>query len=108
MEVTIDTRINEHQSKLAVPLMRIFQEALSNVHRHANATSVMVSLDVIADMIELKIVDDGIGISNRRGARTGCQGLGLTSMRERVNELGGKLSINGKQGTVLKASIPFP
>jgi signal transduction histidine kinase len=108
MDVSIDTRINEYQAKLAIPLLRIFQEALSNVHRHAKATSVLVHLDVIDDIIELKIFDDGIGISNVRGSRTQPQGLGLTCMRERIEELGGKLVVKGSQGSRLKATIPLP
>jgi len=108
MDVSIDTRIDEYQAKLAIPLLRIFQEALSNVHRHAKATSVLVHLDVIDDIIELMIFDDGIGISNVQGSRTEPQGLGLTMMRERIEELSGKLVVKGSQGTRLKASIPLP
>jgi signal transduction histidine kinase len=108
MDVSIATSINDYQATLAIPLLRIFQEALSNVHRHANATSVLVRLDVSERVIVLQIIDDGIGIANEQGRCDHQQGLGLVSMRERIEELGGRLAVEGTNGTKLEATIPLP
>ena len=86
-----------------VAAYRIVLEALTNVSRHAGASSCTVRITV-ADGLELEIADDGGGINGQAG-----EGLGLTSMRERAEELGGSLSIEpgaGGSGTVVRARIP--
>lgn len=89
-------------------LYRVAQEAIANVHRHAHASRVEVRLIVRAsDHVHLVIDDDGIGIPSEAGlAATG--GVGISSMRARMDELGGRLGIYraGLGGRVI-ASIPL-
>jgi signal transduction histidine kinase len=66
-----------------VAVYRIVQEAITNVARHARATTCAARL-AIDDEVALEVVDDGVGISAGRNA-----GVGLSSMRERASELGG-------------------
>jgi len=89
-----------------VACYRIVQEALTNVARHAHATSCLVrlSVDRDADMLEVEITDDGVGIPEHR-----VVGVGLSSMRERAEELGGTLAVEPRPegGTRVLARLPL-
>lgn len=76
-----------------VTLYRVVQEALTNVARHARATSVQVTLTDAPSGIRLSIVDDGIGVTGEPLAR-----LGLLGIRERVSALAGSLVLTTGQG----------
>jgi signal transduction histidine kinase len=87
-------------------LYRCAQEALSNAHRHARATRVGVLLCFRDAATHLVITDDGVGISHEALAGTGLAGVGLASMRSRLSEIGGRLSINRLwPGTAIIASV---
>lgn len=90
----------------ATPLFRIFQETLTNVARHANATEVNVILARSNGDLSLEVHDNGKGISE--GRLSGRQTLGILGMRERALLLGGELSISGApgKGTTVKVRIP--
>ncbi|GAA4753958.1 hypothetical protein GCM10023264_21390 [Sphingomonas daechungensis] len=107
VDVSVDTRVNSLPEELAIPLLRICQEALTNVHRHAKAKSVSVRLDVIRGKIELEICDDGIGFSQEGVTDHNGYGVGLSGMRDRVARLGGHLDIHSNGGTTLKVLIPL-
>jgi two-component system NarL family sensor kinase len=90
-----------------VACYRIVQEALTNVARHARAKTchVRLSVDRAGRTLELGIRDDGVGMSEGRRA-----GVGLSSMRERAEELGGTLAIEpgSEGGTRVLARLPLP
>ncbi|MEO6028561.1 MAG: PAS domain-containing sensor histidine kinase [Candidatus Binatia bacterium] len=88
-------------------LYRIAQEALTNVARHAGATQVAVFLARRRRRIVLTIVDDGGGFDP---AEQRLAGLGLTTMRERVEMMGGELRIRGGvgRGTTIHVTLPTP
>jgi signal transduction histidine kinase len=90
-----------------VACYRIVQEALTNVARHAHARACLVRLlvDRRSDVLEVEITDDGVGISGSRVA-----GVGLSSMRERAEELGGTLAVEpgSEGGTRVLARLPLP
>jgi signal transduction histidine kinase len=90
---------------------RVIQEALSNVHRHAEAAGVEVDLSLRGKQLVLRIADDGRGIADPEALTEagGQLGVGIPGMRARVSQLGGVLSISGDAaGTVLEAMIPIP
>lgn len=89
-------------------LYRVLQEALQNVQKHANATTVLVSLLRTGHGLGLCIIDDGRGIEGLTGT-VRPKGLGLTSMNERVRMLGGSFRIRSKpdEGTELHAWVPW-
>jgi signal transduction histidine kinase len=90
-----------------VACYRIVQEAITNVARHAQAKTcrVRLSVDRDAGMLEVELTDDGVGMPKHRVA-----GVGLSSMRERAEELGGTLVVEpGPQGgTRVLARLPLP
>lgn len=77
-------------------LYRIAQEALNNALKHANATSVTVYLRVKEDMVELEVVDDGLGFNPDAAIDSG--GIGMDSMRERARQLGATLTVASQPG----------
>jgi signal transduction histidine kinase len=82
-------------------LVRVTQEALANVARHSHASTVTLDLDLAADAATLTITDNGCGFD----ASTTSPGVGLDSMRERLEALGGRLLVNSNpgSGTTIKA-----
>jgi signal transduction histidine kinase len=87
-------------------LFRIVQEGLTNILRHASATSVMVRLVQEQDLVTLEICDDGVGFDPQRveTLETGGRGLGLRGMRERAAILGGILELESApdEGTTVR------
>jgi PAS domain S-box-containing protein len=90
----------------SIALFRIFQEALTNVARHAGAKHIDVTLEATLEALTLQVHDDGRGIQTQQIA--GLDSLGLLGMRERVKRLGGNFDIRGiaGQGTTVTVSIP--
>jgi len=90
---------------LATAVFRIFQEALTNVTRHASATKVEVTLGLAKGNVRLSVSDDGVGLPDapRRGS------LGLLGMRERARRLGGDCEIKRQEprGTLVTVTIPL-
>lgn len=91
----------------ATALFRIFQETLTNVARHANATHVKAQLTVEEHMLTMQIADNGQGfdLEQVRGKRS----LGLLGMRERAENVQGTLEIHGApgQGTTIVVTVPL-
>jgi signal transduction histidine kinase len=86
-----------------VTLYRIFQEALSNVRKHAQASSVEVLLTFTPEQVEIEISDDGVGV-----AATTIPGFGLSGMKERAMAAGGLVTVEPRLGggTTVRACIP--
>ncbi len=82
-----------------VAAYRIVQEAVNNVIRHSRAQHAQISIAVNGELM-IKIQDDGVGLPAQIK-----QGVGLNSIRERVEELGGSLMLSSKQGTHLEVRI---
>ncbi|CAM2851716.1 sensor histidine kinase [Actinomyces slackii] len=112
----LDLRLDrELAPQVEAATLRVVQEALTNVRRHAHAswTRVEVAVEVAAEAsapdLVVRVVDDGVGL---RGAP---EGTGITGMRERLGTLGGSLTVdpasthapNGMTGTLLEARIPM-
>lgn len=92
---------------LSTAVFRIFQEAITNIARHANATEVKVVLRKEPGTVELTVGDNGKGITEKQISDE--RSFGLVGMRERVNYFGGDLTISGmpNKGTTVTASIPL-
>jgi signal transduction histidine kinase len=90
----------------ALDLLRVAQEALTNVYRHARASMVRVSISRRHGRVEVSIKDDGRGLPGIDGSPS--EGVGMSSMRHRVERHGGQLTVRRrKQGTEIRASVPL-
>ena len=91
----------------SVAIFRIFQETLTNITRHADATRVRISLKKDTTAVEMNVSDNGKGISKKR--LSGLQSFGLIGMRERAHSFGGNLAITGArgEGTTVAVAIPI-
>lgn len=91
---------------LNTTFFRIFQETLTNIIRHANATKVDVRFMETASQLVLEIRDNGRGISEEEINNT--KSIGLVGMRERASLLGGEVRLRGepKRGTTVSVRIP--
>ena len=91
-------------------LFRVAQEALTNVVRHAHATGVKIGITRIPGAIRMEICDDGKSFQVRKTLRTKTnKRLGLVGMRERIEMVGGNLTLESTpgQGTTVQVEIPF-
>ncbi len=110
----VDLKVTGEQqrldSKTEVALFRILQEALTNVIKHAAASSVKVSLTIGEENVILIVEDDGSGINKDYDDQTEPKHrLGLAGIQERALLLGGDCKIKSRpgKGTKIKVSIPF-
>jgi signal transduction histidine kinase len=90
-------------------VLRIVQEALANVRKHAAASRVTVTLSYLDDVAMLDVHDDGIGFDHAATVAAGA-GLGLHAMAERVAALGGSLAVESApgEGTTIAVEVPTP
>jgi signal transduction histidine kinase/ABC-type uncharacterized transport system substrate-binding protein len=108
--ISVDFKLEEISAQVphdtALCLIRLTQEALSNVGRHAHSKTAEVSLRTAADGLELTVTDTGVGFNAGNGSQPS---LGFASMQERVRLLEGKLTIKStpNQGTMVRAWVPF-
>jgi signal transduction histidine kinase len=96
-----------HSLPLETTLYRVLQESLTNVAKHAHATSVEVTLTRTGDMIRLSVEDNGQGMRHTaRGSTT--SGQGLDSIRERALMLQGECTIRNSEsgGSLIQVTIP--
>ncbi len=103
--VRIDDSIFGDSQKNLV-FFRILQEALTNVIRHANASSVSIMLNQSKQGITMTIKDNGIGIPEEK--IESYKSLGLISMRERVRQFDGKFVVSSKEGKGTKLTFFIP
>ena len=93
-------------SDRATAVFRIFQETLTNVVRHANATQVNIYLKEEGDKLILEVQDNGRGLTGRE--LSGTRSLGLLGMRERATMLDGEVNIIGRQGKGTTVGVRIP
>jgi signal transduction histidine kinase len=93
----------------AIHIYRIVQEALTNVSRHSGSTEAWVRLRQAEDRIELEIEDRGRGLPPEAERREGWRGIGLVSMRERAELMGGEFALvpAAAGGTIVRVGVPL-
>ena len=97
---------------LELAMFRILQEALTNVHRHANSPSAQIRLFVRGEKVVLEVQDEGKGLPSELLEQDGYErslGIGLRGMSERMHQLGGQLELTSEpnQGTTVTAIAPL-
>jgi signal transduction histidine kinase len=99
LDVRADVRLPE-QVELAA--YYVVAEALTNAARHADATSVDVEVDAGATVLHVRVRDDG------RGGADGSRGSGLVGLKDRVETLGGRISVHSPPGSGTELAIDLP
>jgi len=105
-----DSAADHLPSLASFQIFRFIQEALTNVRKHAAAQEATVTLMTDGSgQLKIVIADDGQGFAPRSERNGRARALGLTSMRERVEALGGTLQVNSQpgSGTQVTAAIPL-
>lgn len=102
----------ELKSEISLTVLRIIQEAMNNVVKHAKATCITVHIDFLPMELKLFVIDDGVGFDIEKIQEKSddiSSGFGLISMRERVELLNGEMLISSEpgRGTRLNIMIPF-
>jgi signal transduction histidine kinase len=111
IEQKIDIGEGDMPEPLKIVIYRVTQEAMNNIAKHSKADLVRFSLRKRDDVMELVFQDNGRGFSPEKinSQRATMKGLGLTSMRERIELSGGSFNIESGEGkgTIIRASWPF-
>ena len=91
-------------------VLRVVQEALQNVHKHAAASSASVSTRLEGADWVVEVTDDGRGFDPGAVAAQGRRNYGLQFMRERAELIGARLDVRSRAdgGTVVRLAIPTP
>jgi PAS domain S-box-containing protein len=114
--IAVDLELPEHFERpprdTETALFRIVQESLINIHRHAGSETARIRLRCDAETLELDIEDRGRGIPHASLTRIMCgagvAGVGIASMSERIEQLGGRLEITSDdRGTTVRARLPL-
>jgi signal transduction histidine kinase len=94
--------------EVEVTVLRVTQEALANVAKHAGASRVGVTLSYMGDIVSIDVRDDGVGLDPAVAANGNGSGFGLTAMRQRIENLSGTLEVESEPGagTAISASLP--
>ena len=104
VEVDCDTFTADVPLSLELLLCECCEEALTNVARHAAASSVQIRLGSDGNAVELVVVDNGVG----SGSGCASSGLGLVLTRDKVNLAGGGVWVEGRQGAGTKVTVRLP
>jgi len=104
--VTVAPDFGRLPAALETAIYRIVQEALHNVAKHASATTVSIDLKQEGDLVKLVIEDDGVGITPKPKAAR--QTFGLTGMRERMANVGGKMRLASTRGKGTRIEVSAP
>ena len=105
-----DIRLDESEvpEKLKIIIFRIIQEAMNNSAKHSGAGKICLRLSCEGGSIQLDISDDGIGFDRAAVPSSGQRAkFGLTSMRERAEQSGGKFVIESSRGIGTKISVDW-
>ena len=103
--ITIEPGFSDPDKERSTALFRIFQELLTNVARHANATRVNATIGD-GEALRLTVEDNGRGI--RREEHESAKSLGFMGLRERALAFGGAISVQGEEGKGTRVSVSIP
>jgi two-component system NarL family sensor kinase len=103
----IAREIDDLSDEMQRSILRVVQEALTNVHRHARASRVSVQAKIFADRLIIRIRDNGLGLfSRKRGDGSPLLGVGIRGMNARLQQINGRLMVRSRStGTVVLAVV---
>ena len=105
IEMTLDIDVEPLDPEIETTVYRLAQEAMTNIKKHAAATTARIELRGAPGRVELTVTDDGRGFDPATSGSGG--GFGMTGMRERAALAGGTFEVeSGESGTTVKATLP--
>jgi signal transduction histidine kinase len=112
VELTLPEKFGRLPRAIELALFRVLQESLTNIARHSGARRAQITVRWQAGEVELRVKDNGKGIPSgvleRFETNSGYLGVGLTGMRERLRELGGRMEVHSDAtGTLIVAVLPI-
>ena len=105
--VTVSPDFGRMSTAVEAAFYRVVQEALHNVAKHANATTVNIEMGRENGSVRLLIEDDGVGISPQK-PNPGRQAFGMAGMRERITNIGGKMKVTSSRGKGTRIEVIAP
>ena len=110
IDTTLDADANALSGDTSTVVLRVVQEALQNVHKHAAASSASVATRIEGADWVVEVTDDGRGFDPAAIAAHGRRNYGLQFMRERAELIGARLDVRSRPdgGTVVQLAIPTP
>ena len=105
-KVNVSAEFGRLPAAVEAAFYRVVQEALHNVAKHANATTVNIEMKRDGDLVRLTIDDDGVGITPKPS--NGRQTFGLAGMRERIGNIGGKMKVSSARGQGTRIEVNAP
>ncbi len=112
--ISVDLEAPDHEAELKLPasaelqLIRVVQEALTNVRKHAHASRACVRLEAIGGSVRLVVEDDGQGFDPSRPVHEGGPRFGLQTMRERAEAIGGSFAVEAQPGAGTRVLVTAP
>jgi signal transduction histidine kinase len=110
VELEIDRGLRRLSEEAELAVFRVVQASLTNVHLHSKASEAKVKIERNPDGLTVTVSDNGQGIPDGvldHSSQTKTIGIGITGMRERITQLGGRLDIEtGRNGTTVRATVP--
>jgi len=100
----VDADVLDVPPDRAQHILRVVQESLSNVARHARATQVEIRIENLGDDVRMVVRDDGVGFD----PAVKHEGFGLAGMRERATQMGGKLQVHSSAADGTKVELLLP
>ncbi len=110
IKLIVDTDFGRLSRELELVMFRLVQECLTNIHRHSDSKTAIITMAREGDNLSLEVRDEGRGIPPERLAEIQAKGsgVGITGMRERVRQFGGQMNIqSGEKGTTILFTIPM-
>jgi two-component system, NarL family, sensor histidine kinase DegS len=101
----VERRLESH---IEVTIFRGVQELLNNALTHAQATQVQVSLDLASDHVQAIVEDNGRGFNVDEAMSKSSRAIGLTTLRERIEMLGGQLQVQSSLGHGTRVELTIP
>jgi two-component system sensor histidine kinase DegS len=101
----VERRLESH---IEVTIFRGVQELLNNAQAHAQATHIQVSLDLAPERVQAIVEDNGSGFNVEEAFSSESKTIGLVSLQERIEMLGGTLSIQSNMGQGTRAEFTIP
>ena len=108
MKLTMSPKLDRLRKEVEIAVFRIVQEGLMNVHRHSGSKRAHVYVELKGRYLTIELHDFGHGFHRFKASQpVDTVGVGVASMRERIQQLGGHLDLRSSpKGTKLRGTIP--